>query len=760
MRHSIVELLAILIRCRMTSKQNLELARQVFPSHGFFGAKGKLRLSIPTEKSVDFVQIGIQSGADSFLNLYSIDFYDNLNKKLKFGEIVKSAILSSSFDANDSCDVLENLVEGKPIHSALERLPTLSIALTSTVELSRIEIGNRTGVYGKRAQHLVCNAWCKSEEVLHYLNSQDEALITRFEEITEKVGVLIPDEINTQNQVDLKSAKIESKIAQCLKSGEVEFSMDDILSMLPMYKEDPVVTENTLILMGQLIAKLVEENPVTDTNQLSEFQHILSSPKRIETAARYATDALNRLSGQQSELVFSKHTIGVSRLLAEKEKHIAAIKIVQNQLEYWSITSVVCYGTLLGAVRDGGFIPHDDDVDMLYFDDSDSQESMMENRNAIIDRFKSIGYRVWISGANFQVLPPGYDIGVDLFPCWTNNDKTCLMMEKYRYREIPTDILLPTASVDLYGEALPAPNGCARFLNERYGSDWQVSNPYFEWPWELCIPDEWPQRSLNRRLETNRTVLVAWGQHVGPGAESPPKNSPSLIKKALGQNYDAIELDIRLAHDDVFVLGHDDRIISQSGEQIVISEHSADTLAEFDLGDYQGERNTIITLESALHLLGDKIAHIDPRIPTNKIVDLRLLIDRLGFDPSKIIFCGYGDNNVRELSVHFPESVILYKYYCSHARIDEFVLQELVEKQVDGLMLYWPMHYEECEEFSAKLRQYNLQVLFYVHGSWPARGERDQSDLSLVKMATAQVDYVTTTASNTDYFKQLVSHSV
>ncbi len=62
---------------------------------------------------------------------------------------------------------------------------------------------------------------------------------------------------------------------------------------------------------------------------------------------------------------FSKHTLKkVQNRLLEMAKQITSI-FDENKINYF-----IAYGTLLGAVRHGGFIPWDDDFDLFLFDES------------------------------------------------------------------------------------------------------------------------------------------------------------------------------------------------------------------------------------------------------------------------------------------------------------------------------------------------------------------------------------------------------
>jgi LicD family protein len=51
---------------------------------------------------------------------------------------------------------------------------------------------------------------------------------------------------------------------------------------------------------------------------------------------------------------------------ALQDRLLDRLGVVQRELEDLGLQPFVCYGTLLGAVRAGDLIPHDDDADLGY----------------------------------------------------------------------------------------------------------------------------------------------------------------------------------------------------------------------------------------------------------------------------------------------------------------------------------------------------------------------------------------------------------
>ena len=66
-----------------------------------------------------------------------------------------------------------------------------------------------------------------------------------------------------------------------------------------------------------------------------------------------------------------------------------------------------------------------------------------------------------------------------------HGDEVALHMEKMKLRSIPSSIVVPAAPLTFRGEELLGPADPTAFLAERYGEDWNISDPYHDWLWAL-----------------------------------------------------------------------------------------------------------------------------------------------------------------------------------------------------------------------------------------------------------------------------------
>jgi SAM-dependent methyltransferase len=134
------------------------------------------------------------------------------------------------------------------------------------------------------------------------------------------------------------------------------------------------------------------------------------------------------------------------------------------------------YGTLLGIVRDGELIPHDDDFDMCYVSRQTTDHGICQEALDIMECLREAGYKVNKAAFGFfQVYVK--DIYFDIFVGWVRDDQFRL------YWGVPDGLPIleiePLEPIDMYGVSFPAPRNRELILSTIYGSGWRSPDPSF-----------------------------------------------------------------------------------------------------------------------------------------------------------------------------------------------------------------------------------------------------------------------------------------
>jgi SAM-dependent methyltransferase len=159
-----------------------------------------------------------------------------------------------------------------------------------------------------------------------------------------------------------------------------------------------------------------------------------------------------------------------------------SIEQVLAELRACGIEAFLAYGSLLGAVREGGLIGHDNDADLGYVSTYDHpaeavaesfrlQRALVE-RGLPVTRYSGMGLRVDVSE------PDGGTRGLDVFGGFMREGSLYLMGEVGTPFE--RDWVWPLSEVTFEGRTFPAPAVPDRLLEAMYGPTWRTPDPAYK----------------------------------------------------------------------------------------------------------------------------------------------------------------------------------------------------------------------------------------------------------------------------------------
>ncbi|WP_067436870.1 LicD family protein [Nocardioides jensenii] len=171
-----------------------------------------------------------------------------------------------------------------------------------------------------------------------------------------------------------------------------------------------------------------------------------------------------------------------SRSAEHTQPLLDSMRSVVDALAEAGVEAFMAYGTLLGAVRQGGLIGHDSDADLGYVSRHD------QPADAILESFRlqraltAMGYPVTrYSGLAFKVLVTESDgavRGLDVFGGFLRDGLLYLMGEVgHPFR---ADWIFPTTEIEFEGRPFPAPAQPDHLLEAMYGPSWRVPDPAYK----------------------------------------------------------------------------------------------------------------------------------------------------------------------------------------------------------------------------------------------------------------------------------------
>ncbi len=226
------------------------------------------------------------------------------------------------------------------------------------------------------------------------------------------------------------------------------------------------------------------------------------------------------------------------------------------------LPAFICYGTLLGAVRSGRIIGHDNDIDLAYLSAYEHPVDVAREAYRVERVLLAAGFTVRRGSAvrlNVRVkAADGTVRGIDVFTaCWIED---VLYIPQDTGFELPRDVLTPLGTVELEGRTMPAPGRPEELLAATYGDGWRVPDPSFSYE-----TPRWLSRRFNGWFGGLVTHRKLWDSFYSQIAPTRVPHTPSPFARWVAEHYPAdhplVDLGCGNARDSLFFAGRHGRTV-------------------------------------------------------------------------------------------------------------------------------------------------------------------------------------------------------
>lgn len=209
---------------------------------------------------------------------------------------------------------------------------------------------------------------------------------------------------------------------------------------------------------------------------------IVREHKTLRDAIFEGSNEVSRNTRFAAPLRLGKHGLGVPIAFRDTATVMGHLVEMRDRIRAMGYTPLFMYGTLLGAIREKDFIPHDDDVDLAIILEGVGVKDISAECDALIKQLNENGVKAKRAGANAPLIhchrgPVTYDI----FVFAQEGDKVFWQHKALETVAERADIFLPASELEFKGEIFDAPNNPEAVCEARYGADWRVPNAAFEW---------------------------------------------------------------------------------------------------------------------------------------------------------------------------------------------------------------------------------------------------------------------------------------
>lgn len=188
-----------------------------------------------------------------------------------------------------------------------------------------------------------------------------------------------------------------------------------------------------------------------------------------------------RIDAHLYPYVITNHGYAIPFAHADHDEIWAHVDGLISGIENLGYEAFLNSGTLLGVVREGGFLPHDDDIDLAVVLKSQGLTACALEWQALFFKLYRAGLLSEEQSENpliYKLVAKG-GIMVDLFPMWI--DKGHVFVYPHTFGELTRRDVLPFRRCKVSGQNLPAKP--EKMLAVNYGESWQAPDPTHRFDW-------------------------------------------------------------------------------------------------------------------------------------------------------------------------------------------------------------------------------------------------------------------------------------
>ncbi|MEH3034766.1 MAG: hypothetical protein PGN07_12280 [Aeromicrobium erythreum] len=463
------------------------LVKTLLPSFGYFGGGAADHLVVPVGSAVRGVVVRRVDKLKNHLHLRGVQLFADGALLDVRDRIVTVGTTPPPEEPPATEHVLWDL-DG--IFSGSQARPSWTVELSEPVHVDEIHVHNRLDGYALRSRYLAVDVIDPdgTRRLVHATSGQEQ--VDRTMDLLERlVGRPVGDD-DVEDAEDARAwrQRVVTDVVAALRAGAWRTVAPQewllLLSLVPT-RTGQQLEGDDYALLGLALVEQRHRVPGTPSG-LRSFARVLSTRAMLDEVARAVTEAAELL-GLPPQMLTHHGLRDAGVLRREPEQQLAIMRRLVTDMESLGHHVLLAYGTLLGAVREGRFMAHDDDVDLWYDLPARSDEEMWSRRDELFARLEALGWEVEPNGryVNAHVTRADLPGRLDLFPLQLHRRKAALAMEHMEVRRLPRSIFLPPGRASVEGVEFAVPRRSERFLAERYGPGWRTPDPYHEWTWRL-----------------------------------------------------------------------------------------------------------------------------------------------------------------------------------------------------------------------------------------------------------------------------------